>query len=76
MIPVLLSKEQMEEKLDSLKIVSIEKFNNLTEYSETKVESWLVRCVNKNDDIEDTLNQISMDFKDFENSIFDIKVRQ
>jgi hypothetical protein len=73
---ILLSKEQMEEKLDSLKIASAEKFNNLTEYSETKVESWLVHYVNKNDDIEDTLHQLSMDFKDIENSLFDIKVRQ
>jgi hypothetical protein len=73
---ILLSKEQMEEKLDSLKIASTKKFNNLTEYSETEVESWLVHYVNKNDDIEDTLHQLSMDFKDLENSLFDIKVRQ
>jgi hypothetical protein len=73
---ILLSKEQMEEKLDSLKIASTKKFNNLNEYSETEVESWLVCYVNKNDDIEDTLHQLSMDFKDLENSLFDIKVRQ
>jgi hypothetical protein len=66
----------MEEKLDSLKITSTEKFNNLTQYSETKVESWLVHYVNKNDDIEDTFHRLSMDFKDMENSLFDIKVRQ
>jgi hypothetical protein len=40
------------------------------------VESWLVSYVNKNEDIEDTLHQISMDFKDLENSLFDIKVRK
>jgi hypothetical protein len=62
--------------LDSLKIASAEKFNNLTEYSETEVESWLVSYVNKNEDIEDTLHQLSMDFKDLENSLFDIKVRK
>jgi hypothetical protein len=39
---ILLSKEQMKEKLDSLKISSTERFNDLTEYSETKVEGWLV----------------------------------
>jgi hypothetical protein len=31
--------------------------------------------VNKNDDIEDTLHQLLMDFKDLENSLFDTKVR-
>jgi len=69
---ILLSNEQMEEKLDTLKIASSEKFNNLTEYSETDVESWLVYYANKNDDIEDTLHQLWMYFKDLENSSFDI----
>jgi hypothetical protein len=40
------------------------------------VESWFVSYVNKNEDIEDTLNQLSMDFEDLENSLFDIKVRK
>jgi hypothetical protein len=66
----------MEETLDSLNITSAEKFNNLTQYSETKVESWLVHYVNKNDDIEDTFHRLSMEFKDMENSLFDIKVWQ
>jgi hypothetical protein len=73
---ILLTKEQMEENFDSLNIASAVKFNNLTEYSETEVENWLVCYVNKNDDIEDTLHQLSMDFKDLENSSFDIEVRQ
>jgi hypothetical protein len=34
------------------------------------------RYVNKNDDIEDTLHQLTMEFKDLENELFDIKVRQ
>jgi hypothetical protein len=51
----LLSTEQMEEKLDSLKIALVEKFNNLNEYLEMGVESWLVCFVNKYDDIEDNV---------------------
>lgn len=66
----------MEEKLDSLKLSSVKKFNNLTEYSEIEVESWLVRYVRKNDDIEDILHRISMDFKYIENALFNINVRQ
>ena len=46
----------MEEKLDSLKISSAKKFNNVTKYSEIEVEIWLVRYVRKNDDIEDILH--------------------
>jgi hypothetical protein len=66
----------MEEKLDSLKLSSVKKFNNLTEYSEIEVESWLVRYVSKNDDIEDILHRISMDFKYIENALFNINFRQ
>jgi hypothetical protein len=72
---ILLTKEQIEEKLDSLKIPSTKTFNNLTKYLETEVEIWLVRYVNKNDDIEDTLHQLLMYFKYIENSLFDIKQR-
>jgi len=50
--------------------------HNLTEYSEIDIESWLVHYVKKNDDIEDTFHQLSMVFKDLENSLFDIKVMQ
>jgi hypothetical protein len=66
----------MEEKLDSLKLSSVKKFNNLSEYSEIEVESWLVRYVRKNDDIEDILHRISMDFKYIENALFNINFRQ
>jgi ATP:corrinoid adenosyltransferase len=59
-----------------LKSASAERFNSLTEYSELEVESWLVSYVNKNEDIEDTLHQLSIDFRDLESSLFDIKVRQ
>ena len=60
---IILSKEKMEEKLDSLKISSTDMFNNLIEYSKIEVEGWIVCYVNKNDDIEDTLHQLTMEFK-------------
>jgi hypothetical protein len=66
----------MEEKIDSLKLSLAKKFNNLTEYSEIEVESWLVRYVRKNDDIEDILHRILMDFKYIENALFNINFRQ
>jgi hypothetical protein len=61
---ILLFKEQMEEKLESLKISSKERFNALTEYLVREVEGWLVCYVKKNDDVEDTLHQLTMDFKE------------
>jgi hypothetical protein len=74
--PTRTSKEQFKVKLDSLKNAASKKFNNLIEYSKIEVESWLVIYVNINEDIEDTLHQLLMDFKDMEKSLFDIKVRQ
>jgi len=55
-------KEKFEEKLESLKSALAERFNSLTEYSEFEVESWLVNYVNKNEYIEETLHQISIDY--------------
>jgi hypothetical protein len=72
---MLMTREQFEEHLEILKVVSTEKFNSLTEYTEQEVESWLVSYVNKNEDIEDTLHQLSIDFRDMESSLFDIRVR-
>jgi len=43
---------------------------------EHEIESWLVNYVNKNEDIEDTLHQHLVDFRDYESSLFDIKVIQ
>jgi len=65
----------MEENMDS-KNSSIFFCNNLTQYTEIEVESWFAFYVNKIDDIEDTLHQLSMHFKDPENSLFDIKFIQ
>jgi hypothetical protein len=73
---ILLSKEQMKEILDSLKISLGEKFKNLTEYSKKQIEGWLVNYVNSNDDIKNTLHQLTVEFKDLQNELFDIKVRQ
>jgi hypothetical protein len=44
-------------------------------YIEQEVESWLMSYVNKNEDIEDTLHQLWIDFREMENTFFDIRVR-
>jgi len=53
-----MTKEQFEEKMELLKYSSAEKFNSLTGYLELEVESWLVRYVKKNEDIEDVFHQL------------------
>jgi hypothetical protein len=59
-----------------LNALSVEKINSLTKYTEQEVESWLVIYVNKNEDIEDMLHQLSIGFRDLQRTLFDIKVRQ
>jgi hypothetical protein len=71
-----MSKEQFEEKLELSKTASTERIYSLSEYSKLEVEIWLVSYVRENEDIEDTLHQLSIDFRDLESSLFDIKVRQ
>jgi hypothetical protein len=46
---ILLSKEQLQENLDALKVPWENKFNEVTEYLEEEVEKWLICYVNKND---------------------------
>jgi len=55
--------------------VSPEKFNSMTKYTEHEVEIWLVSYVNKTEYIEDTLHQLSIDLRELEGKLFDIKVR-
>jgi hypothetical protein len=62
--------------LDALNISWASEFNNSTEYSKEEVEKWLIQYVNKNEDIEDTLHQLSFDFKDMENELFKTKTKQ
>jgi hypothetical protein len=73
---ILMTREQFEEHLEILKAISAKKFNSLTEYSEQEVKSLLVIYVNKNEYIEDNLHQLSIEFKDLERTLFDIKIRK
>jgi hypothetical protein len=59
-----------------LKGSSTKKFNNIVEYTKHDIESCLVEYVNKNEDIEIMLQQISIDYREIEGTLFDIKVKQ
>jgi hypothetical protein len=38
----------------------------MIEYTEQDIESWLVEYVNRNEDIEITLHQLSIDYREIE----------
>jgi hypothetical protein len=51
-------------------------FSDSNEFSKEEVERWLVRYINKNDDIEDMLHQLSIDLIEMENELFEIKTNK
>jgi hypothetical protein len=68
---ILLARQQFEEHVEILKGISTKKFNPMTEYIEKEIESWLMEYVNKNEDIEITLQQLSIDNRELESTMLD-----
>jgi hypothetical protein len=72
---ILLSREQLQEQLEALKVAWANEFSDSIEFSEEEIEIWLVWYVNKNEDIEDTLHQLSLDLRELENELFETKTK-
>jgi hypothetical protein len=72
---IFMTRQQFEEHVDILKIISAENFNSIIEYDEREIENWLVDYANKNQDIEESIHNISHDLRDLEGELFDIKIK-
>jgi hypothetical protein len=72
---ILLSKDHLQEHLDTLNVSWENEFNEITEYSKQEVEKWFIHYVNKNEDVEYPLNQISFDIRDIEKELFNIIIK-
>jgi hypothetical protein len=72
---IIFSKEKLLEQLESLNVAWANEFSNSTEFSKEEIERWLVQYVNKNDDIEDMLHQLSIDLRELENDLFETKTK-
>jgi hypothetical protein len=70
---MLLSKETLIKKLDALKVAWANEFTKTIEFSEEEIEKCLVRYINRNDEVDDTLHSSGMDMIEFENELFEIK---
>jgi uncharacterized protein YeeX (DUF496 family) len=68
-----LTKQSFYKQVDIFKGLSFEKFYGILEYSEDDMENWLVDYSMKNQDIEEALRNISIDIRDLEGDIFNIK---
>jgi hypothetical protein len=62
--------------VENLKKLSAEKFNSMIEYTVDDIDNCLVDFANRNEDIETTLQTISIDYREYENELFKIKVKQ
>jgi len=71
---ILLSKYQLQEHLDALKVSWENEFNEITKYLEEEVEKWLFHYVNKIEDVEDTLHRLSFDIRDMEKELFNARI--
>jgi len=73
---ILKSKDKLLDQVEALKVAWASEFTNLIEFSKDEVERWLVRYINKNDYIKDTLHQLSIQLREMENELFEIKTKQ
>jgi hypothetical protein len=73
---MLMTRQQFEEKVETLKRLSTEKFDSMVEYTYDDIDSWLVEYTNRNEDIETTLQNLSIDLREIESELFNIKVKQ
>ena len=72
---ILITKQQFEEHVEIFKGLSIEKFYGILEYDEDDLDNWLVDYSVKNQDIEEALHGISLDQRDLESELFNIKIQ-
>jgi hypothetical protein len=48
----------------------------MIEYTEDDIDNWMVEYANRNEDIETTVQNLSIDYREYENELFKIKVKQ
>jgi len=72
---ILKKRQQFEESMEKLNKLSAEQFNSMIGYTKDDIDNWLVEYANRNEDIETTLQNLSIDYRKYENELFKIKVK-
>jgi predicted double-glycine peptidase len=72
---IIMSRWQFEEQVENLKKSSTGKFDSMVEYTYDDIDNWLVEYTNKNDNIETILQNLSIDHREIENELLNIKVK-
>jgi hypothetical protein len=73
---IFISKQQFDEQVEIFKGLSIENLYGILKYDEDDTDNWLVDYSVKNQDIEEALHGISLDLRDLEGELFNIKIHR
>jgi hypothetical protein len=69
-----LTKQAFVKQVDIFKALSLKKFYSILEYGQDDVNNWLVEYSVHNKKIDQALRNISIDFRELENELFNIKI--
>jgi hypothetical protein len=69
-----LTKQQFDEQVEIFKGLLVENFYGILEYNEDEIYNWLVDYSVKNKYIEEAVHGISLDLRDLEGELFNIKI--
>ena len=72
---MLMTQKQFEEQIEGLKKASTKKFDTKVEFTHYDIKKWIVGHTNKNEEIENTLQDLSTDYREVEHRLFNIKVK-
>jgi hypothetical protein len=69
-----LTKKEFDDQVHIYKRMPFENFYGILEYGEDDVKNWLVGYSIKNQDIQEELHNLSIDLRDLESKLFNIKI--
>jgi hypothetical protein len=69
-----LTKKEFDDHVQIYKRLSFENFYGIPEYGEDDMKYWLVVYLIKNQDIQEALHNLSIDLRDLETELFNIKI--
>jgi hypothetical protein len=64
-----LTRQEFDKEVDMFKALPLEKFYNILEYDQAHVDDWLVDYSIQNEEIHQTLCNLSIDFRELENNV-------
>jgi len=73
---MLVTQQDFEDQIEELKGTLAEKFDNMMEFTHDGIDSWLAEYTNKNEDIENILQNLFVDLREIENELFNVKINK